>query len=158
MKCFSSLGEIDGEYEAVTLFHVVEHLIDPRNTLNTIIDCLGVGGHLFIETPNCDDALLSLYNSHDFANFTYWSCHLYLFNIKTLKLLLRSLNRTIRIEYIKQIQRYPLSNHLHWLARGKPGGHEKWGFINNDVLDAQYESVLASIGCCDTLLACLAIE
>ena len=25
---------------------------------------------------------------------------------------------------IEGVQRYPLSNHLNWLANGKPGGHK----------------------------------
>ncbi len=52
-----------------------------------------------------------------------------------------------------QVQRYPLSNHLHWLAHGKPGGHKTWGFLDSAELDAAYAATLARVGACDTLIA-----
>ena len=111
------------------------------------------GGSIIVEVPSCDDALLSLFGSLEFSDFTYWSCHLYLFNPATLERLLSSLNKKVTIDHITQIQRYPLSNHLYWLSQGKPGGHKKWTFLNNKELESQYEYALASIGACDTIVA-----
>jgi len=54
-----------------------------------------------------------------------------------LKLLIEKAN--LKAIYIKQIQRYPLSNHLYWLSCGKPGGHQKWGFLDSYELHAAYE-------------------
>jgi hypothetical protein len=59
----------------------------------------------------------------------------------------------LKVNYIKQIQRYPLANHLCWLANGKSDGHQKWHFLNSPELHAAYEKQLASIGKCDTILA-----
>jgi hypothetical protein len=58
----------------------------------------------------------------------------------------------LKCNYIKQIQRYPLSNHLYWLSHGASGGHNEWHFLNSDELTAAYEKQLASIGMCDTIV------
>jgi len=59
----------------------------------------------------------------------------------------------LKVNYIKQIQRYPLSNHLHWLANGRPGGHQKWYFLDSPELHAAYEKQLTAVGKCDTILS-----
>lgn len=139
------------KYDFITLFHVLEHLPDPRNVLKELSGFLNEGGQIIIETPSSNDAVLTLYKNKAFSEFTYWSCHLYLFNEETLRLLSKQLG--LLENYIKQIQRYPLSNHLYWLSYGLPGGHEKWSFLNSENLDNAYENQLAKIGRCDTILA-----
>jgi len=155
IKCFSSISDTKDKYDIITLFHVLEHLKDPIASLNEISSKVDImsGGGIIIEVPSSDDALLKLYRCPEFADFTFWSYHLFLFNPKTLSMLFGSLEKKVNIEYIKQVQRYPLSNHLYWLARGKPGGHQKWHFLGNDMIGSQYEYALASIGACDTIIA-----
>ena len=106
--------------------------------------------------PNADDALLTLYQSKPFSEFTYWSCHLFLYTESTLAKLAEKAG--LRINYIKQVQRYNLANHLYWLSKGKPGGHKEWHFMDSDDLNSAYEKQLASIGGCDTLLGSLSIK
>ena len=138
-------------FDLITAFHVIEHLMDPRTTLTALSDLLSDEGQMVIEVPNAADALLSLYESSDFQNFTYWSQHLYLFNSSTLKTVLEQAGLTVTA--IKQHQRYPLSNHLYWLSKGRPGGHGSWWFLNDLILNQAYASALAAIGSCDTLIA-----
>ena len=64
----------------------------------------------------------------------------------------------LRIVSIQQYQRYPLTNHLHWLSKGEPGGHQKWPFLDSSNLNEAYANSLASIGKCDTLIAWLEKE
>jgi len=59
----------------------------------------------------------------------------------------------MKVNYIKHIQRYPLSNHLYWLSRGKPKGHFHWQFFDSPELVAAYEKQLATLGKTDTILA-----
>ena len=78
---------------------------------------------MIIEVPNSSDALLTLYENEPFQNFTYWSQHLFLFNEKTMTELVKKAG--LKLNWIKHVQRYPLSNNLYWLAKGEPGGHQK---------------------------------
>jgi 2-polyprenyl-3-methyl-5-hydroxy-6-metoxy-1,4-benzoquinol methylase len=144
-------------YDLITAFHVLEHLPDPREILSQLGNhLLHTNGRLVIEVPSSDDALITLYDSDAFQSFTYWSQHLYLFNGETLKQL--AIQAGLRVVSIQQFQRYPLSNHLYWLSKGKPGGHQKWSFLDNSELSNAYAASLASIGKCDTLIAHLEIN
>jgi len=156
IKVFTDLEAIEGRYDIITLFHVLEHLPDPIFTLKKLSKKLNKDGQLIIEVPNADDALLSLYNSVDFANSTYWSCHLFSFTNSTLLMLIKKTG--LKVNYVKQIQRYSLANHLHWLAKGEPDGHKKWHFIDSEELNAAYEKQLFSIGSSDTLIASLSLR
>lgn len=138
-------------YDIITMFHVLEHLSDPKSVLNELRKTLTDNGQIIIEVPNATDALLSLYKNKSFANFTYWSCHLFLYTMKTLQTLFNQIK--LKINYIKQIQRYPLSNHLYWLAKGEPDGHKKWHFFDSSELHNAYEKQLAAIEKCDTIVA-----
>lgn len=150
MTCYANLSEIEGEYDVITLFHVLEHLTNPIETLQSLKKYLSVGGKLIVEVPNSEDALLTLYNSEKFADFTYWSCHTYLYNHFTLKKMVESAG--FKVKMVKQIQRYTLGNHLYWLSEGKPGGHSHLALLDNDLLNSAYESTLASLGKCDTII------
>lgn len=140
-----------GGYDLITAFHVVEHLSDPIDMLKVLAKKLGRNGRMVIEVPSSEDALLTLYGSAAFQHFTYWSQHLFLFSAETLKQV--AVRAGLRIVSIKQYQRYPLSNHLYWLSRGKPGGHQQWTFLDNAEMNAAYANTLAGLGKCDTLIA-----
>lgn len=145
------VDDLDDKYDLITAFHVVEHLLDPRAILLKLSNILKPNGRLIIEVPNSNDALLSLYNCDAFQRFTYWSQHLFLFNSSTLELIARQAG--FKVVVIQHYQRYPLSNHLHWLSHGKPGGHQCWSFIDTDELSAAYANSLAALGKTDTLIA-----
>jgi hypothetical protein len=59
----------------------------------------------------------------------------------------------LKLNWVKQIQRYSLANHLHWLVKGKPGGQKVWSFFDSKLLEEAYAQQLASIGKCDTIMA-----
>ncbi len=155
LEVHSNLEEIPELFDIITLFHVLEHLPDPLKILQQLKTKLNPGGCIIVETPNAEDALLTLYKNSPFANFTYWSCHLFLFKSDTLTKLAKKAG--LKINSIQQIQRYPLSNHLYWLANGNPGGHARWNFLNSQELADAYEKQLGLIGRCDTLLAYLGV-
>lgn len=143
------------KYDLITAFHVFEHLVDPISILKNLSKLLIKGGEIIIEVPNSDDALLTLYQNEEFSNFTYWSQHLYLFNNKTFEDLVKKVG--LKLNWIKQIQRYSLSNHLFWLSKGKPGGHKIWTFFEDKDLNDNYSQRLASIGKCDTILVSVSL-
>jgi len=154
-----SISEIvDSSFDVITLFHVLEHIPDPRAMLKELGALLPVGGdaEIIVEVPSSSDALLTVYESEPFSHFTYWSCHLNLFNEHTLRRV--ATQAGLRVNVISQIQRYPLSNHLHWLSKGAPGGHRLWSLIDSPELDAAYAASLARIGACDTLFASFSLS
>ena len=154
LNVFKSLDDAkktNQKWDVITSFHVVEHLRDPRNILEQLSCLLTDDGKLIIEVPNANDALLTLYDNEAFQNFTYWSQHLFLFNQSTISDLVKQTG--LKLDWVKHIQRYPLSNHLHWLATGNPAGHTKWKFMNSEKLNLEYENKLASVGMTDTIIA-----
>lgn len=151
LTVYTGIDKVKEEYDIITLFHVLEHIADPIDMLGRLLEKLGSGGSIIVEVPNANDALLTLYENEPFSKFTYWSPHLFLYTSSTLDMLAGKAG--LKVDYIKQVQRYPLSNHLYWLSKGKPGGHKKWSFLDSDALHAVYEKQLSSIGCCDTILA-----
>ena len=140
-----------GLFDLITAFHVVEHLRDPRLVLRKLSTMLKPNGRMVIEVPSADDALLTLYDCEAFQHFTYWSQHLYLFTAATLKSVLQQAG--LNVISIQHYQRYPLSNHLHWLSKSAPGGHQCWSFMDNPALTHAYAEALASAGKTDTLIA-----
>lgn len=143
-------------YDLITAFHVVEHLPDPLDMIKNLAKLLATDGRMVIEVPSSEDALLTLYGSEVFQRFTYWSQHLFMFNPETMRRLAEQAG--MRIITIQQYQRYPLSNHLHWLSQGKPGGHHHWSFLDTPALSEAYAASLASMGRCDTIIAHLENE
>ena len=107
-------------------------------------------GYLIIEVPNANDALLSLYENQKFADFTYWSAHLFLYTIKSLTMIIEETDK-YDIVSAGQVQRYSIANHLMWLAKGMPGGHVKWKFLDTNELNEAYSSKLKELEMCDTL-------
>jgi 2-polyprenyl-3-methyl-5-hydroxy-6-metoxy-1,4-benzoquinol methylase len=123
----SSIDEIVREkktFDAVTMFHVIEHLYNPGEILRATASILSDNEILILETPNANDALLRLYKNKNFENFTYWSHHPMLYSHKALE----SIVSRAGFEVIENegVQRYSIANHLYWLVNGKPGGHDKW--------------------------------
>ena len=147
------LEDFTESFDLITLFHVLEHFPDPIELLAKLKGKLRPGGELVVEVPNANDALLALYRCRDFAAFTYWSCHLFLFNAATLATLAQRAG--LHVKYLRHIQRYTPANHLHWLATGRPGGHQHWHFLDSPELTAAYEKTLAALGQTDTLLCAL---
>lgn len=137
--------------DVISLFHVLEHLTDPVGTLADLHTRLKPGGTLLVEVPHARDALITLYDCEPFKRFTFWSEHLALHTRRSLMLVLRAAG-FVHNE-ITTCQRYPLSNHLHWLAQQRPGGHVAWRFLSSDALDHEYEAALSRIDRTDTLIA-----
>lgn len=147
------IKKYQGKFDVITMFHVIEHLMNPLELLQVISERLTEDGELIIETPNADDALIKKYHCEAFKDFTYWSCHVFLYTMNSLETLIRKAG--LRIKWSRQIQRFPITNHMYWLTEGKPGGHKIWADMNSDILNSEYERILKKEEMCDTLLVCV---
>lgn len=150
LKVLSNIDETQGCFDFITMFHVLEHIKDPIKKLQRLGEKLCEGGQIIIEVPNSNDALITLYKNYSFMNFTYWSCHLFLFNELTLLDLVEKAG--FKVNYIKQVQRYGFANHLFWQIAKKPGGHKKLWFMNCRIMNKLYEKALASVNATDTII------
>lgn len=149
LEIHADIESLESQFDVVCTFHVIEHVKDVRKFVESLIRKTRRGGKIYIETPNSDDALISLYESREFMDFTYWDNHLGLLNHKSMQFLLDDLNG---IEYKSHyVQRYGIGNHLHWLAKKAGGGHLKWNFLENSETTQGYQKSLGEIGKNDTL-------
>ena len=149
---FESLNRVeDSSVYVITAFHVFEHLADPLKMFSEFKKKLAPNGMIIIEVPNSEDVLLSIYESNSFKKFTYWSQHLYLYNSSTLRRLISK--SELKLLTIAYCQRYPLSNHLHWLAKESPGGHHIFSFLDTEELNIAYANSLSRLGATDSLVA-----
>lgn len=151
LEIYADIEQVKNKFDLITMFHVLEHIKDPINLLKKLESKLTANGEIIIEIPNSNDALISIYKNKAFMDFTYWSCHLYLFNEKTLSTIIKKAG--YKINYLKHVQRYGVANHLWWQVKKKPGGHNKLNFLNCKFLNKLYENVLASKKATDTIIA-----
>jgi SAM-dependent methyltransferase len=150
IKVFSNIAECKQKFDVIFMFVVLPLLPDPLEILKQIKGKLKPDGILIVEVPNIDDALLTLYRSEAFSKFTYTSMSFFYFNLQTFSNLL--IKAGYKINYVKNFQRYSLSNHLYWLSKNKPRGHQVWNFLDSGELNVAYTATLAALGKCDTLI------
>jgi 2-polyprenyl-3-methyl-5-hydroxy-6-metoxy-1,4-benzoquinol methylase len=70
-------------FDAVSLFDVLEHLLDPRGTLRACADLLAPGGILFLYVPNFDSASRLLMGAN--AHFIWPTHHLNYYTPTTIR-------------------------------------------------------------------------
>ena len=107
----------EGPFDLITVLQVLEHIDNPMEFLSGVAKNLKSGGYLYLELPNIDDALLSIYHSQEYADFYYREPHVSYFSQKTLRFLLKRAGFKGKIS---TVQDYNFLNHLHWLFTGKP--------------------------------------
>lgn len=154
INCYQSIQNITQPLDVITLFHCLEHLPDPTSILNELKKNLKNDGHgiLITEVPHARDFLIEHLKSNDFIEFTLWSQHLVLHTRESLRLLLADAG--FKNIVIEGVQRYSISNHLHWLSNKKPGGHKSLlSALETPELIASYEKALARIDATDTIVA-----
>jgi SAM-dependent methyltransferase len=79
---------VEGGFEVLTLWHVLEHLPNPAAVLQRVRALLRPGGWLFVSLPRFDSLQASIFRSHWYA-FDDVPRHLYHFSKSSLDRLLR---------------------------------------------------------------------
>lgn len=157
LDIFQNIYEIPEKSDVITMFHVLEHIKDPVSALKELKKVLkDENSRIFIEVPNAKDALVKLYNCQSFQDFVYWSCHLYVYDKKTLSQIIEKAG--YKIEKFSYIQRYSLMNHMHWILKHKPGGHKKWSKFDFKIINKLYSFILKLSGTADTIFVEISLK
>jgi SAM-dependent methyltransferase len=152
IRTFDSLSECDDEsFDRIFMFFLLEHIGDPVTFLRTVKRVLKKNGKLFIVVPNIEDALMSLYDIPGFKAFYFTPAHQFYYSRDTLSRVLTMAGLT-NVDILPR-QRYDLSNHMHWMMYGKPGGAGKYNTIFSPALLKEYAKNLEDKFLCDTLFA-----
>lgn len=70
------IEQLQGSHtDVITLFHVLEHLVDPNRAMQKMWSLLEPGGHLVVEVPNIHQADASPHNIYFKAHLFYYSRH-----------------------------------------------------------------------------------
>ncbi len=150
-KTHADLGELDRSYDVILMFHVLEHLPDPVAVIKTCVERLTPGGLLYIEVPNINDALLTLFDVQKYREFHFFRDHLHYFSRHSLSEAIKCAGAEVLT--ISGHNRFGLANHLYWLRHGKPGGHKIWNFLENPAVFEEYTKGLAAADLSDSLVA-----
>ena len=153
LKNYESLEEIckyNNKYDAICLFHVLEHIIDPSAYLSIIGQLLIKNDSLvIIEVPSLFDPLLSIYECESYKKFYFQSQHPYIYsNTSIVRLMERNGFKT---KEVINYQRYGIENHLNWLANNSPGGSQLFRNIFNKT-NKSYITELEDSGKTDTVI------
>jgi len=147
----ADVSELKGPYDVVTMFHVLEHLPDPKATVELMASLLAPNGLIYLEVPNVNDALTSLYDIEESRKFLFFRDHLHYFSRTSLSKMLSGAGFTSNT--ISGHNRFNLANHLYWLKHGKPGGHTIWNFLETPSVVREYSRALAAMDMSDSLIA-----
>lgn len=150
LDVFSDIAEVPEKVDFITMFHVLEHLKNPVEELKNLKNLLTDNGKIIIEVPNSRDVLLSLYKCKSFADFVFWSCHLFVYNGAVLQNIAK--NAGFKVARVQHVQRYTLMNHLHWLIKNKPAGHKIWQKFDYTFLNKIYSGLLSFFKITDTIV------
>lgn len=132
--------DLPREINVIVLFHIIEHIQKPWQFLDDLTRRFSACEYVVVEVPNTQEALLSLYQSPAYRANHFNSTHLYYFTNETLALMLKRAGFEILVS--TQLQRYPLSNHLVWLAQGKRDGQSILPEFNDSALNDRYGEIL----------------
>jgi SAM-dependent methyltransferase len=142
-------------FDRVYVFFVVEHLSDPVPFLCHLGRLARPGGSIYIVVPNVDDVLLSTYSIPAFKKFYFTPAHHFYYSPPTLARLFSK--GGFKDFDIVLKQRYDLSNHVHWMITGRPGGVGRYDHIFSESLRRQYAADLLASRVADTLFATIRI-
>jgi 2-polyprenyl-3-methyl-5-hydroxy-6-metoxy-1,4-benzoquinol methylase len=110
----------EDRYDVICAFQVMEHVADPLAFLSTLKRVARQGATIFIEVPNLNDPLISLWNVPAYRKFFYHSAHLHYFTESSLRQLVKKAGFASSHVEVFFTQDYNLLNHLHWIMNNGP--------------------------------------
>jgi SAM-dependent methyltransferase len=152
IEAYADRSAVEGRrFDLILAYYVVEHLRDPLAELAAWRELLAAGGHLAIEIPNVDDALVRYWQVQAFDRFYWQKAHYFNYSHETISMVLGMAGFT-DITTIP-VQRYDISNHIHWLWKGQPGGLGAYTDLLDQRVNEEYSRALRERWLCDTVMA-----
>ena len=149
LDCHSRPEELPADTDTLLLFHVLEHVPDPKALLSELLQRFPRIDRVVVEVPNTQEALVGLFDNAAYRANHFSAEHLWYFTNRTLRLQLEAAGLEVIVD--SQLQRYTLGNTFGWLGRNAGGGQHRWPFFNDPALNAQYERVLTEAGAADSV-------
>ena len=147
---------LPADYCVVTLFHVLEHIPCFAHTIKMCWNILRDHGHLLIEVPNHNDWMIE--ECPAYAAWHYQQAHIHYFTPETLcAVVQKTLGDACTSWTLEGVQRYSLSNAMHWLSHGVPqtGVPIGWCDAHCTEEDHAYRIHRQNSLTCDTLMMIL---
>jgi len=146
---YEDVENVQGSFNAIFLFHILEHIVAPAPFLKRCSELLVEDGLVIVEVPCSRDPLISLYESAPYKDFYFQPMHPYTHCSRSLDVLFRGSG----FEPVRFIpfQRYPLSNHLQWLSNAVQGGNAGFAEMLGTECEEAYKRRLEMSGFTDTL-------
>lgn len=137
------------KYSIITLFHVIEHLIEPVKFCQSVYGILEDDGVFILELPNAEELMVDACLAY---RKWYWKrAHLSYFNSQDISSILNQAGFS-KVD-VHFVQRYGIDNLFNWLTTGKPQ-LEKPVFYTIDVykwLEDYFRKYLEESGRSDTM-------
>lgn len=118
------------KFDVIFMFQVLEHIQKPLEFLRNCKKILKPNGTIYVEVPNIDDALFSVYRIKSFEERYFRAPHVYYYSKITLE---KMFNKAGLQGITNTIQEYSLFNHINWIVTNQPQknmieGHDhlKW--------------------------------
>jgi 2-polyprenyl-3-methyl-5-hydroxy-6-metoxy-1,4-benzoquinol methylase len=150
------------KYDIICSFQVLEHVESPVSFLTDIKNRMNENAMAFIEVPNLNDGLLSVWKLNSYSEFYYHSAHLHYFTKQSLlKVALEAGFQAQNISFIF-LQDYNVLNHLHWITSNSPQStceiglnnislgsnqNEITSWLNNEICKVNKEYIQKLIEC-----------
>lgn len=116
---------LNEKFDVIFMFQVFEHIPNPIEFLNTAQQFLKSSGRIYVEVPNIDDVLYSIYNIQNFKNFYFRLPHPYYYSEKTLMKVFQKAGFVGKSNFFQQ---YSVYNHINWILTNKPQASQIDGY------------------------------
>lgn len=153
IETVADLADVPGDrrFGLLLSYYVVEHMRAPVAALGEWGRRLQPGGLCAAEVPNVDDALVRYYQVEAFDRFYWQRAHYFNYSHRTLSMVMERAGFT-DVQTIPD-QRYDISNHIHWMLAGKPGGQGRYTDLLDERVNAEYQRAMKESWHCDTVFA-----
>lgn len=141
--------DYENQFNAITLFHVLEHILNLKKFLKNIKNLMLPTSKIFVEVPNLND--YQIMTNPYYAKWFWQRAHLNYFSKDSLQ----QIFRTCGFKKIKifGIQRYGIENMINWQISKKPQFYIRKKILPNELdwLDKHYKQNLEKNMNSDTL-------